>query len=233
MKRFITQYVKGCPRCQETKSLTTKPKIPTYLITTKPNTQPFETIAWDLIVDLPPSNGYDSILTITDHDCTKAAIFLPCNKNIDSEGIATLYATNIFPHFGILRRIISDRDPRFTSKFSRELCALLSIDQNISTAYHPQTDGQSERSNQWLEQYLRIYGNYQQDNWAQWLPIAQYVHNSWPNMTTRQTPFNLLIGFTPRIRESPNQITNIPEIEHRITHLKTLRDRAQTAIRHA
>jgi Integrase zinc binding domain len=108
MKKFITQYIKGCPRCQETKSLTTKPKIPTYPITIKPNTHPFETIAWDLIVDLPPSKGYDSILTITDHDCTKAAIFLPCNKNIDSEGITTLYATHIFPHFGIPRRIISD-----------------------------------------------------------------------------------------------------------------------------
>ena len=80
MKKFITQYVKGCPKCQETKSNTTKPKIPTYPITVKPNAQPFETIAWDLITDLPLSNRHDSILTITDHDCTKAAIFLPCNK---------------------------------------------------------------------------------------------------------------------------------------------------------
>jgi Integrase zinc binding domain len=151
IKRFITQYVKGCPKCQETKSNTTKPKILTYPITVKPNAQPFETIAWDLIVDLPPSNRYNSILTIMDHDCTKAAIFLPCKKDIDSEGIATLYATHVFPHFGIPQRIISDWDPRFTSKFSKELCAQLQINQNISTAYHPQTDGQSERSNQWLE----------------------------------------------------------------------------------
>jgi Integrase zinc binding domain len=232
MKNFITQYVKGCPKCQETKSNTTKPKIPTYPITIKPNAQPFETIAWDLITDLPPSKGHNSILTITDHDCTKAAIFLPCRKDIDLEGIATLYATHVFPHFGIPRRIISDRDPRFVSRFSKELCAQLQIEQNISTAYHLQMDGQSERSNQWLEQYLRIYGNFQQDNWAKWLPIAQYVHNSWPSTTTGQTPFDLLIGFTPRIKES-QQTTNIPEIEHRIAHLKTLRDRAQTAIRRA
>jgi Integrase zinc binding domain len=197
MKKFITQYVKGCPKCQETKSNTTKPKIPTHPITVKANAQPFETIAWDLITDLPLSNGHNSILMITDHDCTKAAIFLPCRKDIDSVGIATLYATHVFPHFGIPRRIISDRDPRFVSRFSKELCVQLQIEQNISTAYHPQTDGQSERSNQWLEQYLRIYGNFQQDNWAKWLPIAQYVHNSWPSTTTGQTPFDLLIGFTP------------------------------------
>ena len=125
---------------------------------------------------------------------------------------------------------ILDRDPRFTSRFSKELCAQLQIEQNISTAYHPQTDGQSERSNQWLEQYLRIYGNFQQDDWAQWLPVAQYVHNSWPSTTTGQTPFDLLIGFTPCITENQQQATNIPEIEHRIAHLKTLQDRAQTAI---
>ena len=172
MKKFVTQYIKGCPKCQETKANTTKPRIPTYPIMTKPNTQPFETITWDLIVDLPLSKGYNSILTITDYDCTKAAIFLSCNKDIDSEGIATLYTTHIFPHFGVPQRIISDRDLCFTSKFSRELCILLSIDQNISMAYHPQMDGQSKQSNQWLEQYLWIYGNYQQDDWVQWLPIA-------------------------------------------------------------
>jgi hypothetical protein len=144
IKKFVMQYIKGCPKCQETKANTTKSKIPTYPIMTKPNAQLFETIAWDLIINLPPSNGYDSILTIMDHDCTKAAIFLPCNKNIDSEGITTLYTTHIFPHFEIPRRITSDRDPCFTSKFSRELCALLSINQNISTVYHPQTDRQSE-----------------------------------------------------------------------------------------
>jgi Integrase zinc binding domain len=101
MKHFITQYIKGCPKCQETKSNTTKPKVPMYPITVKPNVQPFETIAWDLIVDLPISNGYDSILTIMDHNCTKAAIFLPCRKDIDLEGIAALYTTHVFPHFGI------------------------------------------------------------------------------------------------------------------------------------
>jgi hypothetical protein len=77
------------------------------------------------------------------------------------------------------------------------LCIKLGIKQNLSTAYHPQTDGQLERTNQWLEQYLRIFGNYSQSDWANWLPLAQYVHNSWMNKTTKQTPFNLLIGGLP------------------------------------
>jgi hypothetical protein len=74
------------------------------------------------------------------------------------------------------------------------LCAKLGIKQNLSTAYHPKMDGQSERTNQWLEQYLRIFGNYSQNDWANWLPLAQYIHNSWMNDTTKQSPFNLLIG---------------------------------------
>jgi hypothetical protein len=190
MKKFIAQYVKGCAICQQTKSQTTKPKIPIYPITTNANTFPFETIALDLIVDLPPSQGYNSILTIMDHNCAKAAIFIPCCQTINAEGITCLYANHVFPHYGAPKKVISDRDTHFTAQFSLELCKALGIERNISMAYHPQTDGQSERTNQWLEQYLRIYSNYQQDDWARWLPLAQFVHNAWPSSTTGKTPLS-------------------------------------------
>ena len=94
-------YVKGCTTCQANKVNTTKAKPPIYPIATKSMAAPFENIAVDLIVKLLPSQGYDSILTITDHDCTKASIFLPCNESIDAAGIAQLYACHVFPHYGI------------------------------------------------------------------------------------------------------------------------------------
>ena len=72
----------------------------------------------DLIVDLPKSHGFDSILTITDHDCTKAALFLPCNQTIDTPGVVELYAKHVFPHYSAPRKIISDRDPQITAKFA-------------------------------------------------------------------------------------------------------------------
>jgi hypothetical protein len=72
---------------------------------------PFQTIALDFIIKLPISNGFDSILTITDHDCTKMAIFIPCNKSINAEGVANLYLRQVFPRFGLPRKVISDRDP--------------------------------------------------------------------------------------------------------------------------
>jgi hypothetical protein len=151
---FITKYVQGCAVCQSTKAGTTHPKVPIMPIMPKEQAPPFMTIALDLITDLPLSQGHDSILTITDHDCSKAAVFILCSKAISGEGVALLYVQHVFPHFGIPWKVISNRDPRFMGKFMRELCKQLHIKQNISSAYHPQTDGQSEQTNQWLEQYL-------------------------------------------------------------------------------
>ena len=153
MKDTITNYIKGCATCQSRKNNPTNPKPPLFPITSDKFTLPFESIALDFIVKLPESNQYDTILTITD-TFSKASIFIPCNETIDAEKTALLYATYILPHYRLPSRIISDHDPRFTSAFTKELCRTLRIDQNISTAYHPQTDGQSERTNQWLEQYL-------------------------------------------------------------------------------
>ena len=115
-----------------------------------------------------------------------------------SEEVTRLFRDHAFPYTGIPKKIISDRDTRFTSQFFRELCDQLGIKQNISSAYHPQTDGQSERTNQTLETILRIYCNHQQDNWADWLKIAQYVINCRPSSTTKKPPYELWMGFIPR-----------------------------------
>jgi transposase InsO family protein len=99
----------------------------------------------DLITGLPKSEGHDTILTIVDHGCSRAAIFLPCSATITSTSIAQLYLEHLFHWFGLPQKIISDRDPRFTSHFTRELTKGLGINQNLSTAFHPQIDGLSEQ----------------------------------------------------------------------------------------
>ncbi len=198
LKKDVEEYVKGCAVCQANKINTHHQKPRLYPITTDPEAQPFEVVTMDFITKLPPSRGYDSILTITDHDCTKAALFIPCNETVTSEGVAKLYLQHAYPHYGIPKRLITDRGSQFISIFMRNLCNVLGIKQNISSAYHPQTDGQSERSNQWVEQFLRHWSNTQQDNWADLLPIAQFAHNSWPNATTKSSPFKLLMGSKPR-----------------------------------
>jgi len=157
MKTFVTEYIKGCATCQMTKVNTHPAHPPLFPITPAENARPFETVAMDFITKLPQSGGYDTILMVTDTDCSKASIFIPCNEAIDTEGVALLYLNHITLHYGIPRKIISDRDVCFTSKFAVELCKLLHIKQNMSTAYHPQTDGSSKRTNQTLEQYLRVF----------------------------------------------------------------------------
>jgi len=108
----------------------------------------------DLITGLPNSKGYDAILTIVNHGCSRGTIFLPCTMTITGPQIAKLYLNHLYRWFSLPKQIISDRDPRFTFHFSRALAKELGIQQNLSTVFHPQTDGLSKRKNQWIEQYL-------------------------------------------------------------------------------
>jgi hypothetical protein len=98
----------------------------------------------DFITMLPISGKYDTILTITGHNGSKAAIFIPCQDTITAEGVAELYLQYVYPQCRIPNKVITDRDTRFTSKFAKGLCEALQIHQNISTAYHSRMDGQSE-----------------------------------------------------------------------------------------
>ena len=111
MKEFAADYVRGCATCQENKPRTTHRKAPLQPITTNPQSGPFQLVAMDLITDLPESNGFNAVLTIITHGCSKAAKFLPCTTNITGEGVAALYLQHLVPWFGIPHKIISDRDP--------------------------------------------------------------------------------------------------------------------------
>ena len=150
LRRDVAEYVRGCGECQRHKVNNRPTKAPLQPIFPPNDTTPFGVVALDFITKLPPSNGYDSILTITDHSCTKMVHFIPCIETITAEGTACLFLDTIVRRYGLPHKIISDRDPRFTAKFVQELCRTLGIQQNISSAYHPRTDGQSERNNQWV-----------------------------------------------------------------------------------
>ena len=127
MRKWITEYIKGCTACQQNKNLTHRQKTPLYHISPPPNAQPLEVISMDLITQLLKSNGKDAILTIIDHGCTRAATFLPCTMTITAEGVAQMYMEHIYRWFGLPSKIISDWDPQFTSLFTKALCKKLHI----------------------------------------------------------------------------------------------------------
>jgi Integrase zinc binding domain len=133
MKDWIADYIKGCAICQQNKILTHRRKTPVYRIPTELNTRPFQRVAMDLIMGLPPVGDKDAILTIVDQGCSRAAIFLPCSTTITGPGVAKLYQDHVFQWFGLPTKIISDRDTRFTSHFGKALMARLGIKQNLST----------------------------------------------------------------------------------------------------
>ena len=179
----------------------------------------------DLITDLPKSQGFNSILTIVDQGCSKAAKFILCNKTIDGTGAALEYLKHLIPWFGLPKRIISDRDPRFTSAFAKEMCKALGIQQNLSTAFHPRTDGQTERINAWIEQYLHPWTSRKPNAWSQLLPVVDFAHNLWKHDVACRSPHELLIGIKPQVilkhLESSTPVTE--------QHLRLLDDARQSA----
>ena len=154
MRQYIAKYIEGCATCQSKKTITRRNVPPLQPIGSKEGAVPFSTIVMDFVTKLPLSQGFDTILTVTDQGCTKAVILVPCKETDRTKEIADLFKDRVFPYSGVPQKIISDRDTRFTSEYHKKLCATLGIEQNLSTAYHPQTDGQSERTNQTMEDLL-------------------------------------------------------------------------------
>ena len=227
LRRDVAEYVRGCGECQRHKVNNRPTKAPLQPIYPRDNTTPFEVVALDFITKLPLSQGYDSILTITDQGCTKMTHFVPCNETITAEETTRVFLEVIVRRYGLPNKIISDWDPRFTSKFVQELCRTLGIQQNISSAYHPRTDGQSERNNQWVETYLRFFTNHQQTDWAEHLPLAEFAHNDWKNETMKNTPFFLLMGYHPRA-DGHYAASHSPLVERRLDDLLQTRKDALT-----
>ncbi len=157
MKKTIEAYVKGCEVCQRTK-LSTQPKAAPLNPNAVPE-GPWTHISVDMVTGLPTSNGCDALLVIVDR-FSKAIIPVACNVELSAEGWARILRDHVYAKHGMPQVVISDRGPQFVSKFMKELYRLLDITPNASTAWHPQTDGQTEQVNQEIEKYLRIFINY-------------------------------------------------------------------------
>ena len=142
--------------------------------------------------------------------------------------MAQLFFTNVFPRFSLHSKIISDRGPQFASAFARELTRLLQYDVAISTAYHPQTDEETERVNQELETYLRLFASNKPEEWSKLLPMAEFAHNSATHSVTQRTPFSLMMGYEPQAYP-PLGKTFLPNLESRLLNLSTARNEAQAA----
>ena len=149
------------------------------------STRLFANCLMDLITDLPPVDGFDSILVMVDQGLTKGVILIPCDKTITAEGTAKLLLENLYKRFGLPDKIISDQGPQFASKAFVELLKLLGVKSALSMAYHPQTDSTTERVNQEIKAYLGIYCASHPEEWVAALSTLEFTHNNQRHRKTK------------------------------------------------
>jgi transposase InsO family protein len=190
----IRKYCSECDNCQRTKS----PRHAKHglLHPLELPSQPWTHIATDFITDLPESSGCRNLLVVVDR-FTKMAHFIPIQKR-EAASVARAYLNNVWKYHGFPEDVVSDRDATFTSQHFTNLYDYLAITRSMSTAYHPQSDGQMERMNQVIEAYVRSYCNFEKNDWADMLPMAEYAYNNSKHSTTKISPFYANYGYEPR-----------------------------------
>jgi len=161
--------------------------------------KPFQYISMDFVTDLPLVKGYDSILTVVDQGLTKAIHLIPCAKTTTAADLINLLIAHVFSWFGLPDKIILDRGPQFASQLFQQTCHALGIHSALSTAFHPQTDGESEWVNQEIGTYLRLLLANDPTGWVHKLPMFEWYHNTNQHSATKQRPADLLFGFSPKL----------------------------------
>ena len=227
LSSFVNAFVSGCATCQQNK-VNHHPICPPLSPIPSSSSLPFRQLSIDLITNLPPSAGHDSLMVMVDHGLTKGVILTPCSKNINAAGIAQLFLSHVFKHFSLHDSLISDRGLQFASAFAWELAWLLHYDVHLSTTYHSQTDGQTEQANQEIETYLWIFCANNPQKWTELLTTAEFYHNSSPHSYTKTSPFSLMLGYE-LCSYPPLRKTFLPALENHLSSLEEARKEALVA----
>lgn len=229
MSEAVSDYVSSCGVCQRVVARRHRPygSLESLPIPRRP----WAEISLDFVTGLPPvrlgERETDAILVIVDR-FTKYSVFLPVKTTIDAAELAELFHKEIELRFGAPEGIVSDRGSVFTSQFWSEVCYQSCVKRRLSTAFHPQTDGQTERTNQVLEHYLRCFIEENQQLWPKLLPMAQFACNNAINRTTGYSPNYALMGYSPEFRlalEGESMEGEVPEAHARVKKLHEVREK--------
>ncbi|KAA8911814.1 hypothetical protein TRICI_003698 [Trichomonascus ciferrii] len=192
MRNTVAEYVRSCPACQKTKSPRHSPYG--YLKPLPAPSRPFESISLDFMTDLPASDGHDAILVIVDR-FSKYTIAIQRTKSLPADELFSIFVGEVLLRYGPPKSIISDRGPQFISQFWKLAHQVLGTRTNLSTAHHAQTDGQTERANQEVLQFIRLHVNSDHNNWASLLQFASFAINCRKSKTTGYSRFQALHGY--------------------------------------
>ena len=191
----VEDYVKTCASCQRNKPSNARPS---GLLQPLPIPDaPWQSVGIDFITHLPKTDAGHTSLMVCVCRLSKMVHLVPTTDTASAEDVARLFVDHVVRLHGVPRDLVSDRDVRFTSKFWTAFCAQLGVDRNMSTAFHPQSDGQTERSNRVLQDMLRHYVNPMHNDWDEHLSAVEFaINNSWQE-STRMSPFQLVFGQNP------------------------------------
>jgi hypothetical protein len=205
----VDVYVRSCDACQRNKA-SNQPTGGLLQPLPVPD-RPWDSVSMDMVVKLPKTaRGHDSILVFVDR-LTKYVHIVPTTEAMKAKGFARLFVQHVFANHGLPRTLISDRGTVWNNKFWRHVSKLLRVKHLMSTAYHPQTDGQTERTNRTLQDVLRNYVNAAQSDWDRWLPIVQFAINNSYQDSVQSSPFYLNAGQHPHTPVSVSLPRTVPE----------------------
>ena len=231
LKDDISKWVQQCDVCQRHKNFPGK-KVG-LLVPNEIPTKPWEIVSMDMLTDLPESEGFDALLIIVDR-FSKMIRIIRTNKTMNSEALVRLCWDQVWKDFGVPKTIISDRGPQFASKFTKAHNEIFGIKTALSTAYHPQSDGQSERMIQEVQKTLRMYVNHYQNDWASKTGVVEFALNNTIKSSTGYTPFYLVMGQHPNPGNIPRDLSSrAPSVEEFIKGLQEARSAAKLALEKA
>ncbi len=226
-ERDVRRFVASCQVCAQTKSSNSPPA---GLLRPLPiPSRPWSHIALDFVTGLPLSAGNTVILTVVDR-FSKAAHFIPLPKLPSARETAQVMVDHVFRIHGLPSDIVSDRGPQFASQFWKEFCHQIGASPALSSGFHPQTNGQAERTNQILGRMLRSLTSRTPASWCDQLTWAEYAHNSVPSSATGLSPFECCLGYQPPLFASQESQSSVPSVERFIQRCKRTWRRVRSAL---
>ena len=226
--REVGQYAEGCDLCQWIKNRIEElaGKLKLREVPEKPWTH----LMVDFITKLPVVVGKDVILVVCNR-LSKMTHFVAAIERMSAEGLARLFGDNVWKLHGLPESVVSDRGPQFVAELTKELNKMLGIETRLLTAFHPQTDGQMERMNQELEQYLRFFVDHRQKDWLEWLASAEFAVNNKVHIVTKVLPFITNYGRELRVGGDIRKKGKVERAMEFVKRMKRVHEKAGTALK--